>query len=95
MNVDGAVNNNVFAIYTDALAYITIINFSYLGNLSIGAWHHIKIKIENNVMTVTNNTNQTVYTKELSISTDNILFLFLTQSDTTTERFKNFKAYPV
>ena len=95
MNVDGAMGNNMFGIYSSANAYITTVNFSYLGNLSIGAWHHIKFKIENNVMTVTNNTNSTVYTRELTIPTDKILFLFLTSSQTTKVRFKDFKAYSV
>ena len=95
MNIDGAISNNMFGIYSSANQYITVINFSYLGNLSIGAWHHIKIKIENNRMTVTNNTNSTVYTRDLTISTSKILFLFLTTGDTTKTRFKNFKAYPV
>ena len=95
MNVDGAVSSNVFGIYTDSLVYVTIINLGYLGNLSVGAWHHIKVKIENNRMTVTNTTNSTVYTKDLTISTSKILFLFLTTGDTTKTRFKNFKAYPV
>ena len=95
MNVDGAIGNNMFGIYSSANQYITVINFAYLGNLSIGAWHHIKIKIENGVMTVTNTTNSTVYTLNLTIPTEKILFLFLTTNQTTKARFKNFKAYPV
>ena len=95
MNIDGQIGNNMFAIYSSANQYITIINFSYLGNLSIGAWHHIKIKIEKGLMTITNNTNQTVYSLNLTIPTEKILFLFLTPNETTKARFKNFKAYPV
>lgn len=93
MNVDGAIGNNMFGIYSSANQYITVINFTYLGNLSIGAWHHIKIKIENGLMTVTNTTNQTVYTLNLTIPTEKILFLFMTTNQTTKARFKNFKAY--
>ena len=95
MNVDGAIGNNMFGIYSSANQYITVINFLYLGNLSIGAWHHIKIKIENGLMTVTNTTNSTVYTLNLTIPTEKILFLFMTTNQTTKARFKNFKAYPV
>ena len=95
MNVDGAMGNNMFAIYSSENQYITIINFLYLGNLSIGAWHHVKIKIENGLMTVTNNTNSTVYTLNLTIPTEKILFLFLTPNETTKARFKNFEVYPV
>lgn len=94
-NVDGALNRGVMQLQTTANAYITLITLGYLGNLPVGAWHHIKIKIDGGVMTVTNNTNTTVYTANLTIATDNILFLFTTNNETTKFRFKNFKAYGV
>lgn len=90
--VDGE-NNNSFIQLVNSNAgqsYTGGINISHFGG-SVRNWYHIKLKIQNGVLTATNTTNGTSFTRNL-ISTP-YAFNFWTSGTITTIRFKNFIIY--
>lgn len=90
--VDGE-NNNSFIQLVNSNAeqsYTGGINISHFGG-SVRNWYHIKLKIQNGVLTATNTTNGTSFTRNL-INTPYALN-FWTSVTITTIRFKNFIIY--
>ena len=57
-------------------------------NGELEKWHHIKLTIQNNLLTVVNETNGASFTKNL-LDTPN-RFNFWSSANITTIRFKNF-----
>lgn len=57
-------------------------------NGSLESWCHLKLTIENGILTVLNETNGASFTKTLNDTPNN--FNFWSASDITTLRFKNF-----
>ena len=91
--VDGATSNNVISfLSTTASAY----GGSYsLGNLNLQkeTWNHIKLVVDSDGYVTPN--ELTAQKKQLSFTTEKMLFGFLTNGDITSVRFKNFIVYPI
>lgn len=80
--------------------YDTNNNQSYTGGInlssfngSVGNWYHIKLQIQNGVLTATNTTNGKTFTRTL-INTPS-KFNFWSSAEITAIRFKNFCIYPI
>ena len=86
--VDGEMNSFMQLLDTNNnQSYNGGINLSYF-NGGVGNWYHIKLQIQNGVLTATNTTNGTSFTRNL-INTPT-KFNFWTSSLITAIRFKNF-----
>ena len=94
--VDGATNSSMVVLSNVNSSYITSFALSNI-NLSIGAWHHIRIEYNNGYLRVSNTTNSNVFqpSTQYSASGNYILFAFSAYLDATTYRFRNFKVYPI
>lgn len=62
-------------------------------NLTLNNWHHIKMVYNGSTVVVTNNTNSTSYTYNLSNTFERFLFQISTSSDEL--QYKNFMIYPI
>lgn len=89
--VDGENNSFMQLVNSNAeQSYTGGINIGHFGG-SVRNWYHIKLKIQNGVLTATNTTNGTSFTRNL-INTP-YDFKFWTSSLITAIRFKNFIVY--
>ena len=91
--VDGATTNNVISfLSTTASAYAGSYNLGNL-NLQKETWNHIKLVVDSDGYVTPN--ELTAQKKQLSFTTEKMLFGFLTSGDITSVRFKNFIVYPI
>jgi len=88
---DGSTSNNFMSfVNTTVGLYSGTYSLSQL-NLQTETWNHIKLEIDNNGVVTPNGI--TSAQKTLSINTDKMFFVFLTNGDITKIRFKDWRVY--